>query len=96
MPTIDEVEDYEFRLRVEVEELGEEVEDDNNNDNHNGDGDDDNNADGQQQDVAPDRDGTVQGRCKICFDGQACMALLPCGHVVMCPPCSECIMLDMQ
>ena len=94
LPTVDEVADYEFRLRVEAEERGEEIEEDD------GDGDDndnDNDNDDEQQiEVQANDDGAVQGRCKICFDGQACMASLPCGHMVMCPPCSDRIMLDTQ
>ena len=65
MPTVDEVEDYDFRLRVEAEERGDEVED---NDDDNCDDANDNNGDAPKPNLA------VQGRCKICFDGETCMA----------------------
>ena len=78
MPTVDEVEDYELRFRVEAEEHREEVEDNDDDDNTDDDADDDN-GDAPQPDVAA-QDGAIQGRCKICFHGKACMASLTYGH----------------
>ena len=46
-----------------------------------------------QPDIAV-QDGAVQGDCKICFDGETWS--LPCVHMVMCPPCSDQIMLENQ
>ena len=96
LPTVDEVADYEFRLRVEAEERGEEIEEDDGDGDDNDNDNDNDNDDEQQIEVQANDDGAVQGRCKICFVGQACMASLPCGHMVMCPPCSDRIMLDTQ
>ena len=91
MPTIDEVEDFEFSMRVEAEKRGEEAQD-NDDDNTDDDADDDN-GDAPQPDVTV-QDRTGRSHFKICFDGEACIASLPCGHMVMCPPCSDRIMLD--
>ena len=87
MPTVDEVEDYELRFRVEAEEHGEEVEDNDDVDNTDDDA-DDNNGDAPQPDVTV-QDRTGQSHFKICFDGEACFSTLPFGHALMCQPCSN-------
>ena len=61
LPTVDEVADYEFRLRVEAEERGEEIEEDvdDNGDYNNNDND---NNDDQKREVPANDDGAV---CKV-------------------------------
>ena len=61
LPTVNEVDNYEFRLRVEAEEGGEEVEDDD-DDNDNDDDNDTNNVDGQQQEAEANEDGKVDSK----------------------------------
>ena len=60
---------------------GEEIEEDDGNGDDNDNDNDNDNDDEQQIEVQANDDEAVQGRCKICFDGQACMASLPCGHL---------------
>ena len=87
MPTDDEVEDYEFRLRIEAEENGEDLDDESD-----GDGDDD------EDQVDENLNAPVQNAvanvvddataCKICYDRRAKVLTLPCRHAVMCEECA--------
>jgi hypothetical protein len=82
MPTDEEVEDYDFRLRLEAEENGDEPEADN-SDGEDGDGGD---GDDEPQRPGPDEDDT---KCKICYDNRAKVLTLPCRHAVMCETCAQ-------
>ena len=84
MPTDEEVEDYDFRLRLEAEENGDEPEDDisDGEDGDGGGGPEDNV--GQPQRPVPDEDDT---KCKICYENRAKVLTMPCRHAVMCEAC---------
>ena len=86
MPTYEEVEDYDFRLRLEAEENGDEPEDDilYGEDGDGGGGDEDNV--GQPQRPVPDEDDT---KCKICYENRAKVLTMPCRHAVMCEACAQ-------
>ena len=36
----------------------------------------------------------VDKECVVCFDSIRCMALAPCGHIALCQPCAEALMLQ--
>ena len=89
MPTDEEVEDYDFRLRLEAEENGEEPENDLDEDDDDGDdgGDDlDDGDDVGNARAVPDEDDT---KCKICYNNRAKVLTLPCRHAVMCETCAQ-------
>ena len=81
MPTQEEVDDYEFRLRVEALENGEEVPEEEEAVEEDGD------------DVAAPapEDFNVGNRCKVCLNAEARVVTMPCRHMVMCASCSELI-----
>ena len=86
MPTDEELEDYDFSLRLEAEENGDEPEDDisDGEDGDGGDGDEDNV--GQPQRPVHDEDDT---KCKICYENRAKVLTMPCRHAVMCEACAQ-------
>ena len=84
IPTDEEVEDYEFRLRVEAEENGEE-----NDDGNEESGDDDDVTDDTPDEQPVEAEVPHANRCKVCLDGVANVFTLPCKHMAMCERCSE-------
>ena len=85
MPTDDEVEDYEFRLRIEAEENGEDLDDESDGDDDEDQVDENLNAPVQNAVANVVDDATA---CKICYDRRAKVLTLPCRHAVMCEECA--------
>ena len=85
MPTDEEVEDYEFRLRIEAEENGEEE------DAEGGSDIEDVNEPEEEEaaEVPVQADVPLANRCKVCLDGIANVCTFPCKHMAMCEQFSE-------